>query len=141
RADRLAYLESALARQHEIEQHEVGTVCAHPALDLVAPVQQRDFEAFLREVIAEQLRQLLLVLDDQYAVSHASSRKPAHLAGTRATLSRAATRSGSPARPTRRHARSSYRHGLRPARAQSQAQGPSRRPPGCASLRRDTAAR
>ena len=70
RAQRLADLQPVLARQHEIEQHEIGVVRAHPVLDLVAAVEHRDLEAFLREVVAQQPGELFLVLDDQDAVSH-----------------------------------------------------------------------
>ena len=70
RTQRLADLEPAFSGQHEVEQHEIGLVRAHPVLDLVAPVQNGDLESFLYEIVAQQTGELFLVFDDQYSVSH-----------------------------------------------------------------------
>ena len=66
RAQALEQLEAVGVRQHHVEQHEVDRVAAVDALDRLAPVGDGlDGEALLLGQVAEQVRHVHVVLDDE----------------------------------------------------------------------------
>ena len=66
RAQLLEQLESVGVRQHHVEQHEVHGVAALDPLDGLAPVGDGlDGKALLLGEVAEQVRHVHIVLDDQ----------------------------------------------------------------------------
>src|SRR5499427_6529104 len=115
RAQRLADLQPALARQHQVQQDQVHLVRAHPRLDLVAAVEHAHLEAVLGEVVTQQPSQLLLVLDDQHLLSHWWDR------------SRAEAPPGSRVRRAGSRQRPDARRDPRRWRAQSRGRAPSHR--------------
>ena len=62
-----ADFESRDARQHPVEDDEVGRVLGEPQLGLVAARHVLDHIAFGLEVIAQEQRQIGFVLDDENA--------------------------------------------------------------------------
>ncbi len=62
-----ANLDPRHQRQHPVEQDEIGRVVLHRGERLLAVIGDRDVEACLLEVVAQQLDQCGLVLDDQHA--------------------------------------------------------------------------
>ena len=62
-----ADFEARDARQHPVEDHEVGRVLRQPQLRLVAALDVLDHIAFRLEIVAEQQGQIRFVLDDQDA--------------------------------------------------------------------------
>ena len=62
-----ADFEARDARQHPVEDHEVGRILGQPQLGLVAALDILDHIAFRLEIVAEQQRQIRFVLDDQNA--------------------------------------------------------------------------
>ena len=67
RADAAAELDARQARQHPVEQHEIGHLLAQADLGLVAARDAVDLVALGFEIVAQEQRQRLLVLDDQNA--------------------------------------------------------------------------
>ena len=69
-----AYLQARHPRQHQVEHHQIG----HPPLDLLERLRAvgrfLDDEPFLREVVADQLADVGVVLDDQHAVPNPALR-------------------------------------------------------------------
>ena len=66
-ADAAAELDAGEAGQHPVEQHEVGHLLAQADLGLVAAGDAVDLVALGLEIVAQEQRQRLLVLDDQNA--------------------------------------------------------------------------
>ena len=60
-----ADFEARDARQHPVEDHEVGRIFGEAQLGLVAALDILDRIAFRLEVVAQQQRQIRFVLDDQ----------------------------------------------------------------------------
>ena len=76
-AHRAAHLEAVDARQHDVEQQQVGADGRHPLQRHLAGRRDVDHVAFEDEVVADHPRQRRIVLDDENALLH-----PASLAGS-----------------------------------------------------------
>ena len=70
RAQPPAQLDAGQARQHPVEHHQIGRALLQPRVGLVAARDGLDLVAFRFEVVAQQQRQRLFVLDDQDACAH-----------------------------------------------------------------------
>ena len=82
-----AQRKAALARQHQVEDHEVRAAAVERAAHLGAVGGERDPEAVALEILAEQLADLGVVVDDQDVVgslhrrgiSHPGARRVKHV--------------------------------------------------------------
>ena len=68
--DPAAHLHAVEAREHDVEQDEVGTVLAEGAERPRAVGDVRDLESLVAQDDAEHLRQRQVVVDDEHATLH-----------------------------------------------------------------------
>ena len=68
--DEAAEVEPVRARQHDVEQHEIGPERARGRQHLVAAVHRFDFESRVGQVIGQDARERLIVLDHEDSLFH-----------------------------------------------------------------------
>ena len=73
-AQRAAYLQAVEAGEHQVEQQQVGQRAAHRRQDFRAGVKHVHGKAGAPEAVAEQVRDVVVVLDDQQTLGRGSRR-------------------------------------------------------------------
>ncbi len=58
------------ARHHQIEHDQVRTLAFEPPLERAGVVQHRHFDALTGQIVAQQVAEFDVVIDDKYLSSH-----------------------------------------------------------------------